>query len=456
MKNMDIKPARLSENLDHIVDSDGHRVEYDDPRIVHIGAIDHSSYTKRLMTRLYQKHNRKLRTIDETSAETMQYARKVCSGRECVPMTAIAGATVNDLYNCRTEDEISIYFTLDQLGPCQNGAWPLVWEAFGKRLNVKNAVFGVWPSAQNQYVGFGEEFTQAFTKCFILGDFFEEAKNALEVLARDKDSAFETFEAEFGHFSECFIDTGKDIKPALQQWARKMAQIPLQATVAETPKILIFGGLNLVFVHYPLTDYFIGQDIIPKVVDATEGMLWLASESIMRNGFKRGLINPEKQFNIPSLFFSWVFERNNKTEAKDVLKKRIGLLYVDMMMKQFRKIMAKSGLMFDVHISFPDLAAAGHKYVTYNGFTETPVATGRYLRAIELGLYDGLINLGTFNCQPAMNSQAIIRPLANKNDVPYAAIDCEGPWLSANQRRLLEAVAVQAKRNKNGRELIEQ
>jgi len=456
MKKMESKPARLAENLDHVVDSDGGRVEYDDPRIVHIGALDHSAYTKRLIKKVYVAHNRKLRTIDETSAEIMQYARKVCSGRECIPMTAMAGAIVNDLYNCRAKDEISIYFTLDQSGPCQNGAWPLIWEAFGKRFNVKNAVFGVWPNAQNNHVGLGEEFTQAFTKCFILGDYFEEAKNTLAVLARDKDAALKIFEAEFGHFSECFMNKGKGIKPALQKWARKMAEIPLKATVAETPKILIFGGLNLMFVHYPLTNYFIGQDIIPKVVDAAEGMLWLTSESIMRTGFKRGLIKPEKQFNMPALFLSWIFERNHKAEAKDVLKKRIGLFCVDRMMKQFRKIMAKSGLMFDTHISFPDLAAAGHKYVTYNGFTETPVTTGRYLHAIELGLYDGLINLGSFNCQPAMNSQAIIRPLANKNDVPYAALDCEGPWLSANQRRLLETIAVQAKRAKKIGELIDQ
>ena len=54
--------------------------------------------------------------------------------------------------------------------------------------------------------------------------------------------------------------------------------------------------------------------------------------------------------------------------------------------------------------------------------------------------------MGTFTCQPAMNSQAIIRPLANKCDIPYAAIDCEGPWISTNQRRLLETIAIQANR----------
>ena len=45
-----------------------------------------------------------------------------------------------------------------------------------------------------------------------------------------------------------------------------------------------------------------------------------------------------------------------------------------------------------------------------------------------------------------MNSQAIIRPLANKSDNLYAAIACEFPWLSTNQRRFLETFAIQAKR----------
>ena len=104
--------------------------------------------------------------------------------------------------------------------------------------------------------------------------------------------------------------------------------------------------------------------------------------------------------------------------------------------------------MFDKHISFDKIAAAGHKYVSYNGFNETAVTTGRYIHAVRNNLFDGLINVGSFNCQPAMNSQAIIRPLANKNNMPYAAVDCEGPWLSANQVRLLEAVAIQAKRKR--------
>ncbi len=114
--------------------------------------------------------------------------------------------------------------------------------------------------------------------------------------------------------------------------------------------------------------------------------------------------------------------------------------------KRFKSIMEASGLMFDEPIPFLDIAEEGHKYASFLGFTETTVTTGRFVCSVKSGLYDGLVNLGSFNCQPAMNAQAVIRPLANASDMPYVAIDCEGPWLSAGQLRLLENVAVQAKR----------
>ena len=41
----------------------------------------------------------------------------------------------------------------------------------------------------------------------------------------------------------------------------------------------------------------------------------------------------------------------------------------------------------------------GHKYVSYNGFTETTVTTGRYVDSVQDGLYDGFINLGSFSCR---------------------------------------------------------
>ncbi|MBW1710377.1 MAG: hypothetical protein JRG97_07960 [Deltaproteobacteria bacterium] len=431
--------ARLSDNLDCIIDSDGQRVEYNDPRIVHIWTIGYGRLTLRMIKKVYENSGRKYRCFNATTVELMQYAKKVCSGRECVPMTAMVGAALKDIHDNREAGEISIYICLDQEGPCQNGAWPAVWETFDKRLSLKNVISGIQPNQNNKYLGLGGEHTNTTNKCILLGDLFEEAENTLKCLAVDKDSAMKTFETEFDRFLKCFSQGDKAIEPALNEWAAKMAQLPLRDSIEETPKVLIFGGLNLLFVHYPATDYFIEQGIIPKVVDFTEGSCWLESENLVRYGFKNGLVTPGEQFAASP-------GKGDRKEAVKARKARFGIFLIDSMHKKFRKIMEKSGLMFDEHIPFSELAEEGHKYVSYNGFTESSTTTGRYICTIKRELYDGLVNLGSFNCQPAMNSQAIIRPLANKNDMPYVAIDCEGPWISTNQKRLLETIAVQARR----------
>jgi predicted CoA-substrate-specific enzyme activase len=433
------QPARLSADMDCIIDSDGQQVAYDDPRVVHVWAINHSALTVRMIEKVYENSGKKFRGVEQTSADVMQDAKKLCSGRECVPMTAMTGAAVRDIFNRREADEITIYFNLDQQGPCQNGAWPLVWETFCNRLKARNVIAGIMPTNANKRLGLDAAHMKGINQAVLLGDLFTEARLTLKCVARDRSAAMQAFQNEFNRFIECFREGDRAIEPALSRWAERMAAIPLQASLEQTPKILIFGGLNLLFVHEPVTEYFLNHGIIPKLVDFNEGACWIESEDITRFGFKKGLTKPEDQFASSP-------RKKDGHGALAARKSKIGLLFIESLQKQYRNIMAKSGLLFDVHMPFSNLANTGHKYVSYNAFTESSTTVGRYLCSVESGLYDGLINLGSFNCQPAMNSQAIIRPLANKSDIAYAALDCEGPWISTNQRRLLESIAVQAKR----------
>ena len=393
-----------------------------------------------MIEKVYESRGLRFRSVGRTRPETMQHARKLCSGRECVPMTATAGATLEDLEVRRGDDEITIYFTLDQEGPCQNGAWPLVWETFAGRLGRKNAIFGVWPNTRNNHLGLGNDYNLLVNGCLFLGDLFDEARNTLVCLAMDKDKALRTFDAAFENFLGRFAEDGNQaIDPGLEVWARVMADIPLRATVQETAKVLIIGGLNLLFVHDPVTDYFLAQGILPKLVPYSESLCWLAAETVVRYGFRHGLITPKEQFS----------HRPSKTDREEALRvrqSRYSVTLVTSVEKRFRGIMEPSGLMFDEPIPFLDIAEAGHKVASHIGFTETTVTTGRFVCSVKKALYDGLVNLGSFNCQPAMNAQAVIRPLANAGDMPYVAIDCEGPWMSAGQLRLLENLAVQAKR----------
>jgi predicted CoA-substrate-specific enzyme activase len=440
-----VRQARLSENLDCILDSDGRRVEYDDPRVVDAWTTVHSPFALRMITGMYERKGRRIRTVGRPRPQTMQAARRLCSGRECVPMTAMVGATLEDVSLRRGHDEITIYLGLDQEGPCQNGAWPLVWDTFGRRLQLRNVIFGVRPKAENHYLGLGNDYNLAISRCLILGDLFEEAKNTVACLAEDKAAALATFNAAFERFAQRFGDEGENaVEPALQEWAESVARIPLTATPETIPKVLIIGGLNLLFVHHPVTEYFIEQKILPKLVPYSESLCWLASETVVRQGFRHGLITPKAQF-------SQTLPSASREEAIHVRQSKFGINRVESLDRQFRSVMERSGMMFDVPVPYLDVAEEGHRYASHIGFTETTVTTGRYVCSAKTGLYDGMVNLGSFNCQPAMNSQAIIRPLASVGNVPYVALDCEGPWLSANQLRLLEALAMQAKRVRQGK-----
>jgi predicted nucleotide-binding protein (sugar kinase/HSP70/actin superfamily) len=440
------KQARFSDNHKYIIDSEGQEIEFHDPRVVYVNPEPRNSYGRQLVTNLFEKYNRKIRISAETDASILQYAKKICSGRECLASVAIAGAVLKDINEYRGEDEITIYRTpIDNHGPCQNGAWPVLWETFAKTLNLKNAIFCAFPKYTNNYLGLNRDVLAWENIYFVIGQYIIEARNALQCVARRKNIALHLFEDITNEFIDNLKEGKKSLNIGLMKWAKEVARIPTKKRIEETPKVLIFGGLNLMFDHYPIEEFFLEKGIIPKVVDIVESMSLILAESTIRYGFKKGYITPKEQFNkhllnIPD------FDEDDRKEALRAKRNKKALQFLDSQCKMIRRLMGKSGLLFDPFIEFIDLFEEGNKYVSANSLSETPIITGRFLHSIREGIYDGLINLGTFNCQPAMNSQAIIRPLANKSNIPYAAIDCEGPWISTNQRRLLEAIAIQAKR----------
>jgi predicted nucleotide-binding protein (sugar kinase/HSP70/actin superfamily) len=435
-------PARLSEDSTHIIDSEGARVELTDPRVVHVYVTDNSPYTKQLILNTYKQYGVKCRVAGRTSIETMKQARRVCSGRECVPSVAIIGNTLLDISHNREPDEVSLYISLDQEGPCQNGAWPIMWDSFCRRLGVKNALFGLQPGPENKNLGLPRDHLMWSSIWYVVGSLLSEAESSLKVAATDMSSALDIFREATQPILETVRTKRKRFESAIIDWADRVAAIPFKGPVHEFPKVLIFGGLNLYFVHYPVTDFFISRGIIPKVVDYNEGVAWISSEPLVRYGLKHGFMSPAEQYGLARSGDS----EKTDPETKKAIRAIESVIYLDQLAERYRIMMSPSGLIFDPHLTFQEICEAGHAFVSTNAFTETTTTVGRYILAARSGVYDGLINLGSFNCQPAMNAQIAIRPLANRGDIPYAALDVEGPQITTNQQKLLEAIAVQAAR----------
>jgi hypothetical protein len=52
---------------------------------------------------------------------------------------------------------------------------------------------------------------------------------------------------------------GGHIETALERWASRLSAIPLNREVQSAAKVVIIGGLNLIFVHQPVSEYFLNQ-----------------------------------------------------------------------------------------------------------------------------------------------------------------------------------------------------
>jgi hypothetical protein len=199
------------------------------------------------------------------------------------------------------------------------------------------------------------------------------------------------------------------------------------------------------FIDYPVIEFLLNQDVIPLSSSVYEISPGFELENLYKHYYRQGLLTLEEKQNEAFAIIS--SDQSNRTEESSEILGTLMLLFgAEVTIKNYREIMGKSGLVHDLAISPSDVSREGDKYASINGFNATPLTVGKYILSIEAGIFDGIVGLGNFTCQPAMNAQAIIRSLAIKNDVPYTTLDCEGPWISANQKRLLETVAVQAKR----------
>ena len=78
-----------------VVDSQGNYLPFDDKRIVHVLLTDLPGVTSEMFVSIYRTVNRNVRVTPRMDYETLQKARRVCSGRECLPFLAMMGKVVS-------------------------------------------------------------------------------------------------------------------------------------------------------------------------------------------------------------------------------------------------------------------------------------------------------------------------------------------------------------------------
>ena len=431
--------AGITEDFRQVIDSNGKLYPLNDPRVVHVYPYATNDYLIPLFAGVYKKRGFQFRAGRRVTPAVLRQAR--------LSFASMTGAMVRDMEENRSPDELSIYYGLEQEGPCQIGAWPLVWETFSRRLQLRDAVFPGHATLRNNYLGQGMMFGTELMAAIVAADILDEAQNALRVLARNPVLDLQDFKFE----AQAVVDSARKgivaLELAMKKWARNVSKIPVKQNLRTVPKILIFGGGILSLIHHPLADYFCEKGIIPKVVDFSEFILYLESEFMMRFSFRQGRHTPEAQFKTAPFVLALLNPRSRFKEARRALLSKMVVDGGSFLIKRYKKIAKKSGLIYDSYVPFKEIIQAGNQYIPYNTYCEAIAAVGRFLCTKGSGVFNGFLHVATFNCQPSMDAQAVIRNQANQGDLPFCAIDVETPQIMAQQRRLLETLTIQAWRS---------
>jgi predicted nucleotide-binding protein (sugar kinase/HSP70/actin superfamily) len=445
MVDSSFKKARFSSDEKYVIDKNGNKLQLNDPRVIHVWTMESNPYQLKMIEQLFHKRAWHLRVIKKPIEVAMKDAKHFCTGRECFFSNYFAGAVYNDLMDHGNKDEVTLYYYAVQRGPCQIGAWPDMFEIMRDRLKMDNSIFLVNLNERNNYLGQGVTLGKEIASSLMLGDIFREAEYSLTCVAVDPQEAMKTYQAETEKVLESIKNGLKSLKIALSEWAKAVANIPVKKKVSEMPKILVLGTVEVEILHHPVVQYFISQGIIPKVTNFTQFPFIMIAENYIRYGFKRGKIALKDHMKIFPFMLNILNPKTDHKEYLGALGSFIGAKMFDVLMKKYHKIASASGLLCNEYISMEEICVAGDRFASVNTFTESFEAIGSYLMYSKSGAYDGLMHLCSFNCQPAVNAQAIIRSHSSASDIPFASIDMEGPWLSSGQIRTLETLAVQAK-----------
>ena len=442
-----IAPARLEHDGTHawIVTSNGRHLPLDAPEVVHVSLADGPQFLSGILQGFYASFGWNSLFLPDTNAETLQYAKRVCSGRECLPFLAMVGKAVKHL-ETRPSGEVTVFHLFDQEGPCQNGAWhdaaPILFERLGQA-----DVVVAWPTPKNNYLGSGSKFGAMKVAAFVLSDMMAEIRSTLGCLALDRPAALVLLE----DVERCLIEASRGgllaSERELRHAAQRLGGVRLRAPLELCPRVLLFGGVNRIFVDGPVREFFEERGILAKTTEMSEFICFLQAEEIVRLGFSRGILAPADQGSMPVLL-SELVSTADRPAAMRAISARMRIGFIEMLEQRWRGIAAASGLLFSPYVSFADVEREGHKRVSLNGYTEAPMTIGRYAALLASGAFDGYVNIGAFNCAPANTASAVIHALSLRADTPYAVLEADGDCMTAAQLRQMETVAVQCRRRR--------
>lgn len=412
---------------------DGRELSLADPR-VSLVIPSMNTHTARLGAAVFRSSGIRARAVPLPSFATLMEGRKHCSGKECLPLILTTGSLVEHLRQ-RDPDEVTVYFMPTASGGCRFSQYYVFLENLITRQRMPNV--GVLSlTTENNYAGFNSQMMLKTLKAAALSDVMDDVKNALCVLAVDRESALAVFSRQFDQIEDA-IAADRPLEPVLDRVVEALCDIPLRFGIEDSARVVMAGEI------YVRKDEFSSQGIIDR----------LAQRDIVCTR---------------SPFLEWFYYVDYFVKhllGKPIsLRERIELSAKQLIFPRFerdiKRRFARTRLIMPHRINIEEMVKAGANFVNENLVGEPILVAGSMFSGI-LHEHHGVVSAGPFGCMPSTIIESIlsnethvvgnrrIDALPNADELrrfptlPFLSVECDGnPFPSLIESRL-EAFALQ-------------
>ncbi|OGJ98738.1 MAG: activase, partial [Candidatus Raymondbacteria bacterium RifOxyB12_full_50_8] len=350
---------------------------------------------------------------DRTS---LQLARNVASGKECVPALLVLGAFIR-YFNEFTIDPEKIYvlFMPITTGPCRTGQYAVFFDRILREKGFPNIAL-LKLNSDNSYSELGRGFTLMAWHAVCAGDAMKDLKSGMRVCLKNPEDGFAIADEYWKKMIEVFAsgNLSRDLPKVIHEMSLKLRTLPLARDLTTVKKVLVVGEIYVRrddFSVQSLIDTLTEWGIMARISGLSE---WIHYLDFMRE-YELKLAYRKKPL--------W-----NKIVTRYLLKR--ALLRVEFWWKH--KVQHKIEHAFQASGIFPaapsnmmKIMARADEFTSTDFATEATLSPSVAAEAMEQG-YSGIVIIAPFACLPGRLIESIYGPWAHERKYPVISLENDG------------------------------
>ncbi|MBN2525433.1 MAG: activase [Deltaproteobacteria bacterium] len=349
------------------------------------------------------------------NVHTVQLAKNVASGKECIPSLIVLGGILQFFLNHppNQDNEILLFYMPSTLGPCRTGQYYVFYERLFEELGYENAVILVCDSS-NSYRELGQQFTKDAWWGVILGDFFTDMHTGLRLLAKNVEYALATLQSVWEDVIDVFSNNG-NMEAALERAGKIISSIPRRQRLEDLKKVLIVGEIYVrrdTFSVKEINDFLISKNIFPKIAGISE---WIDYTDHCR---WRGLQQEKSELRFKGLIRTGKWKEHAMYHVEE--------FYKNLVIHKIARHLKPTGLIPDVPTDMHQIIGNTEKlFIDPRLESEATCSSGAAATGMLDG-YDGTVIIAPFSCLPGRLVEGVYGPWARRNNYPYISLENDG------------------------------